>query len=316
MLKTLKYGWFALKISWQANGFYSLLSIFSKINESTIYPFIQVFLLSKLLDLLTSRPHVTFQDLTWMIIVYLIASVIRLYLTNFLQTKDLVYQFNLNDYLDIEINKKLTTLDPEVFERPEFQNLKVQMTDVKHNIEDFLTRFIGLIDAATKTITATVILLPAFPIFIPIILVATIPSLFALNNFREAIYPYMYEKRSLMGRIREYIRSLLSQDGTSKEIAIFKNGDLLLLKLNQIKDEYFKGFLKANDKTTNQIFLSDLIQFMAFAVTQAMNLGAILAGKLSIGQFSLYFQQTLALASGSELMLDHYSASNVRVKYL
>lgn len=316
MIKTLKYGFLALKITWDANGFNAVISIVSKLYDSTLFPFVQVFLLSKLLDLLTQNRSLVFKDLTWMIVVYLVASVIRLYLVNFLQTKDLLNSFNLNDYLALQFDKKMSQLDPAVFERPEFQNLIIQMIDVQHNIDGFVERFVGLIDATFKATTATVILLAAFPIFIPIIAIATIPSLFALNNFRDKIYPYIYEKRSHMGRVFGYIKGLLSQDSTSKEIAIFKNGEALVEKLTGLSREYFKNFYKVQDETRHQIFFADLFQFAAFVITQAININSVLVKKLSIGQFSLYFQQTLALASGMELMLDHYSASTMRVKYL
>ncbi len=316
MIKTLKYGFLALKIAWAANGYFALLSIFSKLYDSTLFPFIQVFLLSKLLDLIATGRHLTFNDLGWMIAAYLIASIVRLYLVNFLQTKDLVFAYNLNTYLELQVDKKLSSLDPAIFERPEFQSLIVQMDDVNHNIDDFIIRFIGLIDAAFKATTATIILLPAFPFFVPLIFIASVPSLFALNNFRGQIYPYIYEKRSQMWRVMHYIKGLLTQDATSKEIAIFKNGDQLINKLEQLKSDYFQNFSKVQDATMYQIFFADLFQFAAFVVTQIFNLTAVLAGKLSIGQFSLYFQQTLALASGTELMLDHYSASKVRVKYM
>jgi len=184
MIKTLKYGFLALKITWAANGFNAVVSIISKLYDSTLFPFIQVFLLSKLLDLLTQNHSLALGGLTWMIVVYLTASVVKLYFVNFLQTKDLMNSFNLNDYLALQFDKKMSQLDPAVFERPDFQNLIVQMIDVQHNIDCFVDRFIGLIDATFKAATATVILLTAFPIFIPIIATATIPSLFALNNFR------------------------------------------------------------------------------------------------------------------------------------
>ncbi len=316
MIKTLKYGFLALKIAWAANGVNSLISILSKLYDSTLFPFVQVLLLSKLLDLLLLSRQLTFYDLRWMIIIYLAASVVKLYLVNYLQTKDLVNSFRLNDYLALQFDKKMGQLDPAVFERPDFQNLIVQMIDVQHNIDDFLGRFVGLIDATFKTVTAIVILSTAFPIFIPIIIVATIPSLFALNNFRIKIYPYIYEKRSHMGRIFAYIKGLLSQDSTSKEVAIFKNGENLVNKLMNLSREYFKDFSKVQDSTRHKIFFANLFQFLAFGITQTINLNAVLLKKLSIGQFSLYFQQTLSLASGAELMLDHYSASAMRVKYL
>jgi ATP-binding cassette, subfamily B, bacterial len=316
MFKTIKYGWLALKIAWAANRFNFLLSVIGKIYSSTIFPFIQILLLSKLLDLISSGQQLTFSKISWLIIVYLVASLVRLLLENFLQTKDLIYQFNFNDYLELQFNRKINSLDPAVFERPEFQNLIVQMTDVKHSIDGFLERFVGVIDSTFKVATATVILLPRFPIFIPVILLATIPSFFSLNRFRKRIYPFLYEKRSLLGRSFEYIKRLLSQDSTSKEVAIFKNGTHLIAKLSNLSRNFFNGFTRAQNETVYQILAADVFQFVAFVGTQAMNLAAVMAEKLTIGQFSLYFQQTQALASGAEMLLDHYSASSMRVRYL
>jgi len=42
----------------------------------------------------------------------------------------------------------------------------------------------------------------------------------------------------------------------------------------------------------------------------------VFAGKLTIGQFTLYFQQTLNLAKSAEGVLDHYSSMNMRSRYI
>ena len=47
-----------------------------------------------------------------------------------------------------------------------------------------------------------------------------------------------------------------------------------------------------------------------------INLRAVLAGSLGIGQFALYFQQTQNLMLGAHGMLDHYSSINMRNKYI
>jgi ATP-binding cassette subfamily B protein len=72
--------------------------------------------------------------------------------------------------------------------------------------------------------------------------------------------------------------------------------------------------MKENNKSLSNIILSGLIQMVAFAVTQGINLAAVFAGKLAIGQFTLYFQQTLNLAQAAEGVLDNYSSMSMRNK--
>ena len=51
-------------------------------------------------------------------------------------------------------------------------------------------------------------------------------------------------------------------------------------------------------------------------LTQAFNLAAVIAEKLSIGQFTIFFQQTFQLGLSAEGMLDNYSSMNIRTKYI
>lgn len=316
MLKTLKYGFIVLKISWQANGISTLFLLISQIYESTIFPFIQIFLLARLLDLLAANQNLVMSDLYGMIAFYLAASLIRLALKNFLLTQDRVLDFKMNDYIRISISKKLSKLDPATLESFEFQDLLGQMDTSRENIVNFLTRFVALIDSAFKFTVAAIILLPAFPIFIPIILIASLPIIKTLQNYRLATYPFRMEERSRIKRVLDYVLNLLSLDSTSKEIAIFKNGDGLIAKVLHYHKIYMSQFVKANNSTGIYILLAYFIQFVAFVITQFFNLTSVLAGRLTIGQFSLYFQQTLNLALGVDGVLDNYSNASIQTKYV
>lgn len=126
----------------------------------------------------------------------------------------------------------------------------------------------------------------------------------------------MSKERGLLERLFQYIRYTFSNPSTSKEVAIFKNGQILLNKFKFSHDQYYRKFSKVYSKTLFIILLSGVIQIVAFAITQAFNLVAVFAGKLAIGQFTLYFQQTLNLAKSAEGVLDNYSSMNMRSKYI
>lgn len=316
MRKTLGYGIKALRLAWQANGIYSILVIVGKLFDSTLYPFIQVFLLAKALDLFTQTQTTNFSSFSWVIVVYLLVSFIKLGLKSLLDVKEAFLQVQMEGYIDLQISKKLTELDPATFEDPEFQNLIAQLEGIKGTLQMHLVRFTSLIDAVFKFITATIVVSVTFPLFAPIILIATIPSYIAWDRFRVKTWPYYVEKKSLVTRVTQYIKNLLSSDSTSKESIIFKTGTVLLNKISKEQKSYYKEFGKENDPWAYKIFFARIFQFCAFVYTQYLNLTRVFQGLLSVGQFALVFQQSLNLVFSAEEILNQYSSISARNKYL
>jgi len=316
MRKSLGYGVKALKLAWQANGIYSILAIVGKLYDSTLYPFIQVFLLAKALDLFTQAQTTNFSSFSWIIVVYLLASFIKLGLKSLLDVKEAFLQVQMEGYIDLQISKKLTELDPATFEDPEFQNLVAQLEGIKGMLQMHIIRFTSLIDAVFKFITATIVVSITFPLFAPIILIATIPSYIAWDRFRVKTWPFYVEKKSLVTRVTQYIKNLLSSDSTSKESIIFKTGTVLLNKISKEQKSYYKEFSRENDPWAYKIFFARIFQFCAFVYTQYFNLTRVFQGLLSVGQFALVFQQSLNLVFSAEEILNQYSSISARNKYL
>lgn len=316
MKKTLGYGFKALVLSWKANGIYSILAIISSLYDSTFYPLIQVFLLSKFLDLLSQDKNLTFSNISWIIAFYLLASLLKLTLKSFLDVKEAFLQTQMEGYIDLLISKKLTELDPATFENPQFQNLIAQLEGVKGTLQMHLVRFIGLLDAVFKFITAAVVVSFVFPLFAPLIIIATIPSYLAWDRFRVKTWPFYVEKKSFVVRVTQYVKTLLSSDSTSKEAIIFNTGPVLLNKIKKEQSSYYKAFAKTNDPAIVYILLARILQFSVFTFTQYLNLTKVLQGALGIGQFTLIFQQSLNLTLSSEEILNMYSSISARNKYL
>ncbi|KKP67709.1 MAG: ABC transporter, ATP-binding/permease protein [Candidatus Roizmanbacteria bacterium GW2011_GWA2_35_19] len=316
MKKTLKYCWKILQLSWRANRYYSILSIIGTIYQSTIHPFILMLVLSKILDLLGKQKVLIFTDLTGLIAIFILSSIFFSIITSFLETQSVFLDTRMDNYLDQQIIKKLTQLDPATFESSEFQNLLAQMEGVKGTITVNVMRITAFIDSAFKFFTAAVIVSVAFPLFIPIMLIATIPSFFSLDQYRQKVWKYFVEEKSILVRVSQYIKNLLSQDGTSKEVVIYKTGGVLFNKVKSQQKLYTQKFTKASESELPSVIITRLIELTAFLFTQMLNLKAVISGSLGIGQFALYFQQTQNLMLGSHGMLDHYSSINMRNKYI
>ncbi len=316
MLKTLKYGLLVLGIYYKANGKYALFDIASRLYTTTFYPLIQVYLLSVVLDLLASGKPLSFAAIDWVIYLWIAANLFKVVITPLGLIRGADYEFATNDYIEFEIDKKLNQLDPAVFESTKFQNLLAQMEGVKGSMTTSVYRTLNFVNDLFKLITAIIVVSTKFPIFVPVIILSTVPAFLAFNKLRDETYIYMSHERGIVMRAFQYIRLTFSNPSTSKEVAIFKNGQALLDKFKRIHNPYHKRFMKENNKSLFNIVLSGLIQTTAFAITQGINLSAVFAGKLAIGQFTLYFQQSLILMQASEGVLDNYSSMSMRNKMI
>jgi ATP-binding cassette subfamily B protein len=268
------------------------------------------------LDLLGNDQPLTISQLSGLIGAFIFASLLRVIEGAFLDTQEVFFEIRMANYINLQVDKKLTQLDPATFENSEFQNLLAQMTGVNDTIGANLLRITGLIDSIFKFVTATVVVIIAFPIFVPIMLLATIPSFISMSKYRKKVWKFFTEEQSLLMRVSQYVRNLLSQDSTSKEVAIYKTGDVLYNKVKNHQKIYTAKFAEASQIGLPNIILTRLVQFIAFIYTQAINLKAVLTGSLGVGQFALYFQQTQNLMLGVGGMLDNYSSISMRNKYI
>ncbi len=310
------YGWEILKISWKANGALSILSIFSTIYQNTLFPFIQVFLLAHVLDLIQKTRSIQFADIIPFAIAYIIFAVINVSLRSFATLQEFYMNANIEAYFERMIISKLTTLDPATFEKPAFQELLTQIDGIWSTMYEQLQRLTGFINAIVKVVTASVVLLPMFPAFIPIVLVSVVPSYYFGDVARKKMWPFFTTKRIVVLRVTQYVKKLLSQDSTSKEATIFHTGYVLKDKVAIEQKTYFRDYRKVNDPFIRKVLFGNLLQLGVFLFTQYYNFLAVLKGALGVGQFTLAFQQTLNLATGSQEVLDMYSSMMNRIQQI
>lgn len=81
-----------------------VVDLISNTYDSTIYPLLQVFLLSKVLDLFASGASPSFHNLQWIIFTYVGVSVLKLALKSFSDVKGTFLQEHLGAYLDLRLN--------------------------------------------------------------------------------------------------------------------------------------------------------------------------------------------------------------------
>lgn len=315
MKKTLLTALKIYQISWAANGWLAFLMIFSGIYQATLYPFVQVFLLAKVLDMIEKNHQLVMMDFTIIVFFYVVATIIKT-LLNIYDQKQYLYETNLDIYIDKQIISKLYSLDPATFEKPEFQSLLTQIEGTRSTIVVQLDKFTGFISSIATILTASFVLFPVFPHFVPLVMIASVPTFYYGDVFRKKMWPFFTTRKATLTRITSYVNGILSQAGTSAEASIFRVGDELKKKVAFEQNSYLSSYQKLLEKYMSKLFLGHLLQLVIFFYTQFINFQSVLRGTLGIGLFSLVFQQTRNLAVGTQGLLDMYSSMTMRIQFL
>jgi|SRR5579872_5211627 len=187
MLKPLLYNWKVLKLSWKANGFLAVVYIFSSIYQNTFFPFLQIFILAQVLNLIQTHHSLQFSDILPYGVFYIFFAIGNSLLTSYANLQAFLFNTQQETYIDRLIIRKLTTLDPQTFEKSEFQDLLAQMEGIKGIMYEQVGRITGFISAIAKVLTAIFVLLPTFPLFIPLILISVVPSYYLGDVSRKKL---------------------------------------------------------------------------------------------------------------------------------
>jgi len=303
-------------LSWKANKQFTSLFLFSNIYSSTLYPFFQIFILAQVLDIIQKHHGVTMAEVAVYGILFAIVSLINIALTSLVNFQGFYKEVGFDMYIDKLIIQKLTTLDPQTFEKPSFQKLLAEVEAARGVLSAQIDRLTGFISAIAKTLTAIFVLLPLFPIFIPLILVSVVPAYYIGDVSRKRMWPFFTSKRTVVTRVTQYVKTLLSQDSTSKEASIFHTGAIMQHKVTIEQQKYLRDYKKINDSYASGILGANIFQFCVFLLTQYINLVAVVKGTLAVGQFTLAFQQSQNLATGSQGILDMYSSMKNRIQQI
>lgn len=303
-------------MSWKANKQFTSLFLFSNIYSSTLYPFFQIFILAQVLDIIQKHHGVTMAEVAVYGILFAIVSLINIALTSLVNFQGFYKEVGFDMYIDKLIIQKLTTLDPQTFEKPSFQKLLAEVEAARGVLSAQIDRLTGFISAIAKTLTAIFVLLPLFPIFIPLILVSVVPAYYIGDVSRKRMWPFFTSKRTVVTRVTQYVKTLLSQDSTSKEASIFHTGAIMQHKVTIEQQKYLRDYKKINDSYASGILGANIFQFCVFLLTQYINLVAVVKGTLAVGQFTLAFQQSQNLATGSQGILDMYSSMKNRIQQI
>ena len=194
----------------------------------------------------------------------------------------------LGQRVNVLILEKALTLNLEHFEDSEFYDKMSQArSQASSRPLSLISRIFGLGQSALTLLTFSGLLLH-FSIWAVVVLVlAAIPSFIAETRFSEHAFR-LFRWRSPETRQQHYLETLLAREDYAKEVQLYQLGDMLLQRYRDIFNRLYDEDRNLTIKKGFWGYLLGLLSTGAFYVVYAWMVMEAIAGKISLGEMTMY----------------------------
>ena len=194
----------------------------------------------------------------------------------------------LGQRVNVLILEKALTLDLAHFEDSEFYDKMSQArSQASSRPLALISRTFGLGQSALTLITFSGLLLN-FSIWAVIVLVlAAIPSFIAETRFSEHAFR-LFRWRSPETRQQHYLETLLAREDYAKEVQLYQLGGMLLQRYHDIFNRLYDEDRNLTLQKGFWGYLLGLLSTVAFYAAYAWIVMEAIAGKISLGEMTMY----------------------------
>ena len=194
----------------------------------------------------------------------------------------------LGQRVNVLILEKALTLNLEHFEDSEFYDKMSQArSQASSRPLSLISRIFGLGQSALTLLTFSGLLLH-FSIWAVVVLVlAAIPSFIAETRFSEHAFR-LFRWRSPETRQQHYLETLLAREDYAKEVQLYQLGGMLLQRYRDIFNRLYDEDRNLTIKKGFWGYLLGLLSTGAFYVVYAWMVMEAIAGKISLGEMTMY----------------------------
>lgn len=213
---------------------------------------------------------------------------------------DFLFRTRLQNLVNYEFNKKLTSVDIEHLENTETQNLIEKTKDTATwRIPSFMRSFSDLFGNCVGFISALLILLiynPIAPIFI---ILSTIPRFLLRTRYGKTQWS-IYSDSVPESRKLWYLSNILYNKVAVIESRIFQNNLDLLQRFKNLQTELYEKYKKPARDFLKLIAYPWVIEYAVVGLFAYLKIPEVVAGHMSVGDFA-FFVTLLSRLSGSAM---------------
>ena len=194
----------------------------------------------------------------------------------------------LGQRVNVLILEKALTLNLEHFEDSEFYDKMSQArSQASSRPLSLISRIFGLGQSALTLLTFSGLLLH-FSVWAVIVLVlAAVPSFIAETKFSEHAFR-LFRWRSPETRQQHYLETLLTREDYAKEVQLYQLGGMLLQRYRDVFDRLYEEDRNLTIKKGIWGYLLGLLSTSAFYAAYAWIVMEAIAGKISLGEMTMY----------------------------
>ncbi|NUN63598.1 ABC transporter ATP-binding protein [Pseudanabaena biceps] len=194
----------------------------------------------------------------------------------------------LGQRVNVLILEKALTLELSHFEDSDFYDKLTQArSQASSRPLSLIGRIFGLGQSALTLLTFSGLLLN-FSLWAVVVLVfAAIPSFIAETKFSEHAFR-LFRWRSPETRQQHYIETLLSREDYAKEVQLYQLGAMLLQRYRDIFDRLYTEDRNLTIQKGIWGYLLGLLSTIAFYAAYAWIVIEAIAGKISLGEMTMY----------------------------
>ena len=268
---------------------------------NSVTPLLSLFIIGKLIDELIRivGAGITAQseNLVRLLILYLVIRFFILVLNELGAYFEVNLSFDFNREFDMDVARKFAYLDEEYYDNPETNTLLQKVRENSHRSANFMWDAFDVLGQLFDVTSALVVLVAFSPVFIILILLATVPSFIndlLIGKRRWSIWDTKGDTRKDYG----YTRGYLSSSNSLPEVRIFRVREYLLGRVNNLYKEFQNVQRAVENKRIKRAVFLDIVRVLGFFAAITILIRDVLIASVTVGSFSFYFS-TIRQAEGA-----------------
>lgn len=196
----------------------------------------------------------------------------------------------LSNYISVRIIEKANALDLSYFENAQFYDkLENARQGAGYRPSQMMTQLFGLLRSLITFVSVIGVLASLSPWLVLLVIAVSIPSLIYQVKYSGQFFSLL-TGRAPEQRKLNYLSWLLTTDGPVKELRIFGLHGNLLERYRELFEKFFRENRDLNiRKSTSQYALGALSTIVS-GITYVYVVFAVIAGRVSVGGLTLYYQ--------------------------
>lgn len=275
----------------------STIAMFAIIVFVSLIPFVISWIDNKIIDALIDSSKGTFTQS--LLIFFSLGVIFRIFLQLFWSLSSYFEKLNyfaINKYMNLEVSKKLSGLDILYYEDPELndlvQNVREQYT---WRPSDFMLEIFWIFRDVVGIVASAVIIFSFSPIIFLVIFIMTIPIFISELKFGRGGWT-LWNANLTDRRVYGDLSWMVAEENSLFDFKVYRSRHYLLDVLknlfNRFQDKEKKHWMKRNLIGA----ILSVISVLGVVVGELYVIASVVAGKITVGQFSFYSRTFLSFS--------------------